>query len=182
MTNVSLIKSSPTGFVLSALITDLDPQESLSKIASQTIKLRLGRCLRLVQRLDGKTEVRPKHIHQIRVAARRAQAALRAFRSCLPVKRTKELSAMLTKLRRLAGPIRDTDVLLQRLSKEPPSKRLSGIRAMIKRDRRKVERVFLRKAITSKELKRLSSGVIRRIRWREESEEPKFLVMKSFSC
>lgn len=58
-----------------------------------------------------------EHVHQLRVACRRAAAALRAFRSLAP-KRSRKASRWLKRLRRAAGPARDADVLLARLRRE----------------------------------------------------------------
>ena len=55
-----------------------------------------------------------EHVHQLRVGCRRTGAALQAFRPLLG-RKAKRLKKWLKKIRRAAGPARDTDVLLERI-------------------------------------------------------------------
>jgi CHAD domain-containing protein len=57
----------------------------------------------------------PEHVHQLRVATRRADAALRIFRDCLPRRVYKDARQRLRGLRRAAGAARDWDVFLDEL-------------------------------------------------------------------
>jgi CHAD domain-containing protein len=54
----------------------------------------------------------PENVHQLRVATRRADAALRIFRPCLPGKSYRNARARLRTIRRAAGAARDWDVFL----------------------------------------------------------------------
>jgi CHAD domain-containing protein len=58
----------------------------------------------------------PEHVHQLRVATRRARAALDIFASCLPGKAYKKGKKELRDLRRAAGEARDWDVFLMALA------------------------------------------------------------------
>jgi CHAD domain-containing protein len=58
----------------------------------------------------------PEHVHQLRVATRRARAALDIFAGCLPSKVYKRARRRLRGLRRAAGEARDWDVFLLTLS------------------------------------------------------------------
>lgn len=58
----------------------------------------------------------PEQVHQLRVATRRALAALKAFDKLLPVKRREWFEKQLRRLRRAAGEARDLDVLTSRLA------------------------------------------------------------------
>lgn len=60
-------------------------------------------------------------IHQLRVATRRAGAALAVFRERLPVKETKAARKQLRRLRRSAAQARDVDVFLATLESWAPS-------------------------------------------------------------
>jgi CHAD domain-containing protein len=60
-----------------------------------------------------------EHVHQLRVACRRAGAALEAFRPLMTGK-PKALRRLLRLIRRAAGPARDLDVLLLRLQEDDP--------------------------------------------------------------
>lgn len=57
-------------------------------------------------------------VHQLRVATRRALAALKLYRDWLPREGAQWLSRRLTKIRRAAGAARDLDVLAQWMSME----------------------------------------------------------------
>ena len=56
-----------------------------------------------------------EHVHQLRVASRRAASALELFALCLPKKLEKRLRRLLRTLRRAAGAARDWDVFLTML-------------------------------------------------------------------
>jgi CHAD domain-containing protein len=62
-----------------------------------------------------------EHVHQLRVATRRADAALRIFEPCLPDKIARKTRTRLRRIRRAAGTARDLDVfaldLLERSKK-----------------------------------------------------------------
>jgi len=66
----------------------------------------------------------PEHVHQLRVATRRARAALRLFGDLLPSRLRRRLRKQLRLFRRAAGAARDCDVfwlqLAPRLSSSPP--------------------------------------------------------------
>lgn len=60
-------------------------------------------------------------VHQLRVATRRANAAVRIFEPCLPAKAARRLRRALRDLRQVAGTARDADVLRDFLeASEPP--------------------------------------------------------------
>jgi CHAD domain-containing protein len=54
----------------------------------------------------------PEHVHQLRVATRRAGAAVRVFAGCLPKKHRNAAKRYLRAIRRAAGDARDWDVFL----------------------------------------------------------------------
>jgi len=58
----------------------------------------------------------PEHVHQLRVATRRARAALDIFAGCLPAKAHKRARRQLRDLRQAAGEARDWDVFLEDLA------------------------------------------------------------------
>ena len=57
-------------------------------------------------------------VHQLRVATRRAMAALEIFRALLPPRRARKMKKQLKRIRRAAGDARDLDVLAARLKKD----------------------------------------------------------------
>jgi CHAD domain-containing protein len=60
-----------------------------------------------------------EHVHRLRVATRRAAAALKLYSDCLPQKSVRWFKKRLRQIRRAAGEARDLDVLIQRLQREP---------------------------------------------------------------
>lgn len=79
----------------------------------------LRRCCRsVVQRLQSAAcapDPDGEDVHQLRVGARRALAALRVYREVFPKKRARRLRRWLRRIRRAAEAARDADVLRQRL-------------------------------------------------------------------
>jgi CHAD domain-containing protein len=99
-------------------ISDLTPETSVADAARRVLTFRLesvrdclGRALREEKHLT-------EHIHDLRVATRRAGAALDVFSECLPGKVYKAARRQLRSLRCAAGEARDWDVLISRLMKE----------------------------------------------------------------
>jgi CHAD domain-containing protein len=103
---------------LSKWIDGLAADGSVSAAARKSLEARLATVaywLPLAARpVDGDTE----RVHQLRVATRRAVAALKLYREWLPRKPRRWLTKRLKKLRQAAGAARDLDVLFARLQKE----------------------------------------------------------------
>jgi CHAD domain-containing protein len=76
----------------------------------------------------------PEHVHQLRVATRRARAALDILTCCLPAKVYKSARKHLRNIRRVAGEARDWDVFLSSLtefSRAHPGKRKPGLDGLV---------------------------------------------------
>jgi CHAD domain-containing protein len=103
---------------LSKWIDGLVPDGSVSDAARKSLEARLATVaywLPLAARpVDGDLE----RVHQLRVATRRAVAALKLYRDWLPRNKRRWLTKRLKKVRRAAGDARDLDVLAARLRKE----------------------------------------------------------------
>jgi CHAD domain-containing protein len=72
----------------------------------------------------------PEHVHQLRVATRRARAALDVFADCLPPKAYRRAKKALRGLRRAAGAARDWDVFLLALAerqRKPAARQRPGL-------------------------------------------------------
>jgi len=72
----------------------------------------------------------PEHVHQLRVATRRARAVLDVFAVCLPAKVCKRARRALRDLRRAAGAARDWDVFLLALAqrqRRPAARQRPGL-------------------------------------------------------
>lgn len=59
-----------------------------------------------------------EHVHRLRVATRRATAALKLYRECVDAKDARWMKKWLRKIRRAAGDARDLDVLADRLARD----------------------------------------------------------------
>jgi CHAD domain-containing protein len=96
-------------------IAGLRGDMSVNAAAQMALSLRLGvardRLPAAVFHADDDSE----HVHQLRVATRRAGAALRLFSECLPVRLYKKTRNSLRSIRRSAGAARDWDVFLDML-------------------------------------------------------------------
>lgn len=143
-------------------------RRALKKCLKKSAK-RLAHCAR-------RHDLDAEDIHQLRVAIRRADAALITFRPLLPPGRRRRLRKRLKKLRRRAGEIRDVDVLLQRLARPATShtenvpspcrhlheRRRALARTLQAAARREIDDRFTRRA----------ARIVTRTRWREGSVEP----------
>lgn len=120
-----------------------------------------------------------EHIHQLRVATRRATAALQIFSDLVPRRDARWLKKRLRSLRHAAGPARDLDVLAARLEKivrRDPSSRLGGMVSGVQKTRAKAQKPF---TMAYKEVKRegfakRSRALVKSVRWRGKRSEPTF--------
>ena len=107
-------------------INDLEAGTPLPEAARLVLEVRLRVVADHLPRAMHEADRDPEHVHQLRVATRRADAALRIFRPCLPRKVYKEARRRLRTIRRAAGAARDWDVFLASLAqgrKAEPAKK-----------------------------------------------------------
>lgn len=117
-----------------------DVREAASRVARRALRAKLAaveHCAPLAARLASDDI---EHVHDLRVAVRRAEAACDLYREFLPRRRLRKLRRMLKKLRRAAGAARDDDVLLARLTAEPNRMQLAEIVRRARRHRRDAQR------------------------------------------
>jgi CHAD domain-containing protein len=100
-------------------ITGLTPDLSLPEAARLVLPKRLQVVVTHLPPALASAGKDPEHVHQLRVATRRATAALRLFEDCLPRKHERILRRSLQALRRTAGAARDWDVFFEMLVKAP---------------------------------------------------------------
>jgi CHAD domain-containing protein len=96
-------------------IEDVRSDSPLAEAARRVLAVRLqvvGEALPPALRESGRD---PEHVHRLRVATRRADAALRIFQASLPEKVFKAARRRLRRIRRAAGAARDWDVFLLEL-------------------------------------------------------------------
>jgi CHAD domain-containing protein len=111
-------------------ITGLKPDMPLDQAARNVLAVRLGIVREWLPKVIQEADRDPEHVHQLRVATRRADAALRIFRCCLSSRAYRAARARLRTIRRAAGEARDWDVFLIDLReriKGSPGKSLPGL-------------------------------------------------------
>jgi CHAD domain-containing protein len=91
-------------------IPELTADTPLSKAARHALHVRLDVVQRHLPLAVEQADRDPEHVHQLRVATRRAAAALRIFASCLTSKAFNKTRKRLRRIRRAAGEARDWDV------------------------------------------------------------------------
>jgi CHAD domain-containing protein len=91
-------------------IADLKPTTPLADAARHVLTIRLDAVRHHLPPALQHADEDLEHVHQLRVATRRAGAALRIFAVCLPAKIYDDGRKELRKLRRAAGDARDWDV------------------------------------------------------------------------
>ena len=87
-----------------------------SHVAVRTLRQRLENVWSWLPEAGSEPQRDPESVHQLRVATRRALAALEAFRDLLPEKQVAWFEKQLRRIRRAAGDARDLDVLTDRLA------------------------------------------------------------------
>lgn len=98
-------------------IPDLTPETATVDAARRALSLRLEALREALGAALDSIDDDLEHIHQLRVACRRATAAVDLFEVCLPRKTAKKARQLLRTFRRAAGDARDWDVWLLQLSK-----------------------------------------------------------------
>jgi CHAD domain-containing protein len=108
-------------------ITELTADTPLTDAAQWALRARLQAVGEYVALAAADPPSDPEHVHQLRVATRRAGATLRIFESCLSGRAAKRARRRLRRLRRAAGAARDWDVftldLLERAAQVPQRER-----------------------------------------------------------
>ncbi|MBV8316325.1 MAG: CHAD domain-containing protein [Planctomycetaceae bacterium] len=100
-------------------IDDLAAETPLQQAARHVLALRLEVVHTELVRTRDAPDEDPEYVHQLRVATRRATAALDIFADCLPNKVYRRARKQLRRIRRAAGDARDWDVFLEDLATHP---------------------------------------------------------------
>jgi CHAD domain-containing protein len=100
-------------------IEDLHADTPVADAARHVLTVRLEVVRDYLPKALHEADKDPENVHQLRVGTRRAGAALRIFKACLPEKAHARARKRLRKLRRAAGAARDWDVFLLALADWP---------------------------------------------------------------
>ncbi|MEX2138396.1 MAG: CHAD domain-containing protein [Pirellulales bacterium] len=93
------------------------PDESAAKVAARTLDGRLRLVAHYLPLAAAAADDDDEHVHQTRVATRRAMTTLSIFEHLLPRRETKWFRKQLKRARKAANDARDYDVLAERLSR-----------------------------------------------------------------
>ncbi|MFN7020369.1 MAG: CHAD domain-containing protein [Phycisphaerales bacterium] len=112
----------------------IPPELPIADAAAKVITASLSPLPRLIARASGASastgdQSSIRAVHQLRVAVRRAEAALHGFADVLPKRRCRRTLKRLRRVRRAAGRARDLDVLIELLAAETRTRDRSAARA-----------------------------------------------------
>jgi CHAD domain-containing protein len=150
------------------------PKQGVAKAARRALSVRLGEACRLLPLAALHADEDVEYVHQLRVASRRAVAALDAFWDLLPADR-KWLRKRLKRVRRAAGEARDHDVMLARFAGEDCPE-LAGVVAHLKSLRRaaQVPLIAIERRLSEQDWQRASDNLVAGVRWRRGGRQPTF--------
>jgi CHAD domain-containing protein len=120
-----------------------------------------------------------EHIHQLRVATRRASTSIDVFGHLLPRARRQWMARRLRRLRRRAGTARDLDVLVQRMRADEETggtdrqSTVADLHSCLNKLRRKIQKPLSKeyRRLKKKRFKHKASELVDRIRWRSDHRE-----------
>jgi CHAD domain-containing protein len=87
------------------------PDEPVEEVARTALDARLDKVWHYLAAAADEPKSETENVHQLRVASRRAAAAMRLFAPLLPPRHARWINKQLKKIRRAAGDARDLDVL-----------------------------------------------------------------------
>jgi CHAD domain-containing protein len=120
-------------------IDGLSPEMRVSQAARKTLRRRLKPVWSLLKSAAEKSERSTEYVHQLRVATRRALAAVEGYAELIPVRKVEKMTKRLNQIRKRAGEARDYDVLVERLAARPDVDHLRPLVEAIGRLRREVQ-------------------------------------------
>ena len=155
------------------------PDDPVSVAAREALRARLRAVEYYLPLAAFKSDRDVEYVHQLRVASRRALAAVRTFAPLLSERQERWLSKQLKKIRRAAGGARELDVLGRRIANRiapPPGEARAALVAKIEAGRDDVQRPIrrLRTKMLNKDFASRSVRIAKRVRWRGEGDEPTF--------
>jgi CHAD domain-containing protein len=115
-------------------IADLKATTPVADAARHVLTLRLEAVRDSLPLALREADRDPEYVHQLRVATRRARAALDIFANCLPPRTYKAARKQLRDIRRVAGEARDWDVFLASLTQKglgPTRTRRPGLDCLV---------------------------------------------------
>jgi CHAD domain-containing protein len=159
-----------------------DPVQQAGAVVRDALADRLAAVEHYLEPESSDGEFDPEDVHQLRVATRRADAALVAFAEFLPRRKAKKLRKALKRMRKAAGEVRDNDVMAMRYStarEEAAEVSHDWLWARVVDARRAarpgLDEIYEKAA--RKEFSKRAEKVLDRVRWRGEGAEPTFSAL-----
>jgi CHAD domain-containing protein len=159
----------------------------LSVLAQRALEERLEAVRRHLSIAAREDNLDLEHIHDLRVATRRAAAALDLFEDLLPKRRRKRMRKSLRKIRRTAGEARDLDVFRTRLAAwaiDAPAEAIELLNAHLAAARKNVQ-PRLRRAygkLTKNDFAGSCHALVARVRWhRKDTGLPEPTIREAVS-
>lgn len=164
-------------------LAGLAPADPIGRAAQIAIENRLEflwHCLKQAGQLENPAA---EEVHQARVSARRATAALETFVALVPKKRGAWMQKQIKRVRRAAGDTRDDDVLLARLQEivPQPNKIQAGedpplwqVQLATERALHQISIARAYRKLKRKRFRRRVKELVNRICWRGPQPEPSY--------
>ena len=151
-------------------------EEPVTRVARRALKSRLRWLWSRLPLAAEASDEDLEHVHQLRVASRRATAAMETFAPYLPPRRAAWFDRKLKRIRRAAGEARDLDVLALRLQKEFQGDTSAAAAAIVERvsaarNAAQPEILAVYHRLQSHEFRQRIHKLVRRVRLRETRGE-----------
>jgi CHAD domain-containing protein len=156
-----------------------DPDSPLSAVARRALSERLETVWEYAPLAARRSREDVEYVHQLRVATRRARAALQIFASLVPKRRRLWAKKTLRGLRQAAGDARDLDVLqvrMRNLAEQRQDAQLDSVVEQITACRQSAQKplVAVVKTAKRKGFKNRSRKLAKSVRWKSQRVEPTF--------
>ena len=122
---------------------EASPDELLEDVAVRSLDSRLQPVMHYVPLAARHPEKDIEYVHQMRVWARRASAALSLYQAVLPKRRRKWISAQLKRIRRAANDARDSDVFALRLAADKQQPGVVHLLEQVRKHRRESQQPII---------------------------------------
>lgn len=137
----------------------LRPDQRVADAARASLALRLREVRHFLKRAAWQTAEDVEHVHQLRVASRRATAALQLYAELLPEKQARSWKKRLRRVRRAAGAARDCDVLMAHFERCPAGPARKPILVLLEQARTEAQQPIVDEA----------TQLLRGRRWRKHA-------------
>jgi len=154
-------------------ITDSSPDEPWEDVARRALEARLDLVRRFLTRAADAAE-HTENVHQLRVATRRAMAAMQILDALLPPRRALWMNKQLKRIRQAAGNARDLDVLADRLRHRDAADSAAYKELLQRVERRRADAQQpidkIRRKLGDKDFARRQAALLRRMRLRGKAD------------